>query len=148
VNDIPELNMELVCPHCGAVNRVPEARLGDHPKCGKCAAEVIPAAPIELNQSGFERFIGRDGLPVLVDFWAPWCGPCKQFAPVFAQTAGHYAGRLRCAKVNTEVEQGLAARHGIRSIPTLALFKGGREVDRVSGALPGPQLQAWLAQHL
>jgi thioredoxin 2 len=140
--------MELVCPHCGALNRVPDARLRDHPKCGKCAAEVVPAAPIELGQGNFERFVGRDGLPVLVDFWAPWCGPCKQFAPVFAQAAGHYAGRLRCAKVNTEVEQGLAARHAIRSIPTLALFKHGQEVDRVSGALPGPQLQAWLARYL
>ena len=140
--------MELVCPHCGALNRVPDDRLREHPKCGKCAAEVIPAAPIALTQGTFERFVERDGLPVLVDFWAPWCGPCKMFAPVFTQMAGQYAGRVRFAKVDTEAEGTLAARHGIRSIPTLALFKGGREIDRVSGALPAQQLQSWLVGHL
>ncbi|MDD3529411.1 MAG: thioredoxin TrxC [Gallionellaceae bacterium] len=140
--------MELVCPHCGAVNRVPEQRLGDQPRCGKCGGQVLPPAPIELAAGNFDRFIGRDGLPVLVDFWAPWCGPCKQFAPVFAQLAGQYVGGARFAKVDTEAEQALAARHGIRSIPTLALFKGGREVDRVAGALPAAQLAAWLRQHL
>lgn len=140
--------MELVCPHCGAINRVPAERLGDHPKCGKCASPVLPAAPIELGAAGFDRFLARDGLPVLVDFWAPWCGPCKMFAPTFAQMAGQYAGRVRFVKVNTEAEQTLAARHNIRSIPTLALFRGGRELDRVSGALSGQQLAAWLAQQL
>jgi thioredoxin 2 len=140
--------MELVCPHCGAVNRVPEERLGEHPKCGKCAAPVLPAAPIELTGATFDRFLSRDGLPVLVDFWAPWCGPCKQFAPTYAQMAGQYTGRVRFVKVDTEAEQILAGRHNIRSIPTLALFKAGRELDRVSGALPGPQLAAWLRQHL
>ncbi len=139
--------MELVCPQCGAVNRVPDQRLNQQPKCGKCGAEVLPAKPVELTGASFDKFVARNELPVLVDFWAPWCGPCKQFAPVFSQMAGQYLGRVRFAKVDTEAEQPLAARHGIRSIPTLALFKGGREVDRVSGALQGPQLQAWLAQH-
>jgi thioredoxin 2 len=140
--------MELVCPHCAAINRVPEARLHDQPKCGKCGAAVTPPTPINLNNASFDRFVGRDGLPVLVDFWAPWCGPCKQFAPTFSQMAGQYAGRVRFTKVDTEAEQALAARHAIRSIPTLVLFKGGREADRLSGALPAPQLQAWLARHL
>jgi thioredoxin 2 len=140
--------MELVCPHCGAINRVPVERLGDQPKCGKCGSFVLPGKPIELVAANFDRFLSRDGLPVLVDFWAPWCGPCKQFAPTFAQMAGQYAGKVRFVKVDTEAEQGLAARNNIRSIPTLALFKEGRELDRVSGALPGPQLSAWLTRHV
>ncbi len=140
--------MELVCPACGAVNRVPDERIREHPKCGKCGGEVLPARPIELGTGQFARFLARDGLPVLVDFWAPWCGPCKMFAPTFAALAGQYAGRARFVKVNTEAEQMLAGQHNIRSIPTLALFKGGREVDRVSGALPPQQLEAWLRQHL
>lgn len=139
--------MELVCPNCGAINRVPPERLNDRPKCGKCSAEVLPPHPVELTAATFEKFITRNELPVLVDFWAPWCGPCKMFAPVFQQMAGQYIGRVRFAKVNTEAEQMLAARYGIRSIPTLALFKGGREVDRVAGALPPQQLAAWLARH-
>ena len=138
--------MELVCPHCGAVNRVPDDRLTQHPKCGKCGAEVLPGQPVDLDAASFDKFIARNELPVLVDFWAPWCGPCKMFAPTFSQMAGQYVGKVRFAKVNTEAEQGLAARHGIRSIPTLAVFKGGREVDRVAGALPASQLQAWLAR--
>lgn len=138
--------MELVCPHCGAVNRLPPERLGQHPKCGRCGAEVLPAHPVELDATSFDKFISRNGLPVLVDFWAPWCGPCKMFAPTFSQLARHYVQQVRFAKVNTEVEQALSARYGIRSIPTLALFREGRELDRVAGALEAPQLQAWLAR--
>ncbi len=139
--------MELVCPHCLAVNRVPAERLADRPKCGKCGAEVLPAKPVDLNAASFDKFVARNELPVLVDFWAPWCGPCKTMAPAFAQAAAEHAGRVRFAKVDTEAEQGLAGRFGIRSIPTLALFKRGQEVDRVAGAMSAPQLAAWLARH-
>ncbi len=138
--------MELVCPHCGAVNRVPAERLGEAPKCGRCGHPVLGSQPVELGAANFDRFISRNELPVLVDFWAPWCGPCQQFAPVFSRLAGAWATRVRFAKVNTEAEQALAARYGIRSIPTLAVFKGGREIDRVSGALPAQQLEDWLSR--
>lgn len=140
-------SLELVCPHCQAINRVPLARLSDAPQCGQCHQSVLPPEPVKLTQVSFDRFIARNQLPVLVDFWAPWCGPCKAFAPVFAQLAPTYASRVRFAKVNTEEEQQIASNYQIRSIPTLALFKQGKELDRVSGALPPAQLQAWLARH-
>jgi thioredoxin 2 len=138
--------MHLVCPHCFAVNRVPDDKLGSQPKCGKCNAPVLAPAPVDLTQANFTRYIQHNELPVVVDFWAPWCGPCKQFAPVFAQLAPEFATRVRFAKVNTEVEQFLAQQYQIRSIPTLALFQKGIELDRVSGAMNGPQLKAWLAR--
>ena len=137
----------VVCPHCHAPNRVPRERLGDQPTCGQCKRALFTGEPVELNAASFDRHIGRSDLPVVVDFWAPWCGPCRSMAPAFAQAAQNLEPGFRLAKVNTEEEQALAARFGIRSIPTLALFKGGREVARQAGAMDAASLARWIRSH-
>jgi thioredoxin 2 len=140
--------LQVVCPHDGAINRIPASRLGDAPRCGRCRLALFSGAPLELNAAGFERQVGRDELPLLVDFWAPWCGPCRMMAPAFQQATALLEPRMRVAKVNTEDEPALAARFAIRSIPTMILFAGGREVARHSGALTAPsQIAAWANSH-
>ncbi|XQE66683.1 thioredoxin TrxC [Pseudomonas sp. P3C3] len=133
----------IPCPACNGLNRIPSERLGDAPRCGRCKSPVLPAAPITLNQASFAAQLKGD-LPLLVDVWADWCGPCKAFAPTFAQAAAQLQGRCRLGKLDSEANPQLSAQLGIRSIPSLILFRGGVEVARQSGALPLPQLLAWL----
>ena len=135
----------IPCPACDGLNRIPAQRLGDNPVCGRCKSALLPAAPIELNQANFAAQLKGD-LPLLVDVWADWCGPCKAFAPTFAQAAGQLQGKVRLGKLDSEANRQLAGQLGIRSIPSLILFQRGREVARQSGALPLPQLLAWLAE--
>jgi thioredoxin 2 len=133
----------VACPSCGATNRVPSARLGEDPTCGRCGTELLPGHPVELTDANFDRVVAASPLPVVVDFWAPWCGPCRQMAPHFAQAAGQLKGRVLFAKVNSDDNPGVSSRFAIRSIPTLVKLQGGREVDRLSGALPASQVAAW-----
>jgi thioredoxin 2 len=140
--------MQVVCPHCSAINRVPDARLGQHPNCGQCHQALFSAAPVALTGATFQKHVDRNDIPLLVDFWAPWCGPCLSMAPQYAQAAGLLEPRVRLAKVDTDAEQALGARFNIRSIPTLALFQGGREVARQSGAIGSADIVRWVQSHV
>lgn len=135
----------VVCPDCGSVNRVPEERLGSG-QCGRCGKSLFPGKTLQLTDANFARQIGRNDLSVLVDFWATWCGPCQMMAPVLEQLAAKRSARLRVGKLETEQSPKTAAQYGIRSIPTLVLFRGGREVARVSGAMQLSALEQWLTQ--
>jgi thioredoxin 2 len=134
----------VVCPHCHAANRVPADRLAEGGTCGKCKRVLFAGEPVELDQTSFDKHVDRSDLPLVVDFWAPWCGPCRMMAPAFAEAARTLEPRYRLAKVNTEQEQQLAARFGIQSIPTIAVFKNGREIARQAGAMNAGSLARWI----
>ncbi|MBX3636066.1 MAG: thioredoxin TrxC [Rubrivivax sp.] len=135
----------IVCVHCGATNRVPADRLADDPACGRCGRPVLAGTPADLDEAGFDRVVAHTDLPVLVDFWAPWCGPCRTMAPAFAQAAAQLKGRALLVKVNSDDHPRLAGRFGIRGIPTLIRLQGGRETARQSGALPAQAIVALAA---
>ncbi|MBS1191170.1 MAG: thioredoxin [Rhodocyclaceae bacterium] len=139
--------VHVVCPHCHTTNRVPQERLADGGTCGRCKERLFPGTAVELDQASFDRHVGHSDIPLVVDFWAPWCGPCRSMAPHFAEAARRLSPHYRLAKVNTEEEQQLAARYDIRSIPTLAVFRNGAEVARTSGAMPAEALMAWVRQN-
>jgi len=141
-------HLQIACPHCDVINRLPAARLGEAATCGRCKRSLFEGRPLDLTRVNFRKHVEQTDIPVVVDFWAPWCGPCRMMAPVFAQAAQQLEPHVRLAKVNTELEQEIAGRFAIRSIPTLVMFKSGREVARQAGAMQANQLLGWIRGYL
>ena len=140
--------VHVVCPHCAKINRIPAQRLGQSGKCGACGEPLFFGKPIELDARLLDRHLGRNDLPLVVDFWAPWCGPCHTMAPAFEETTKRTEPHARFAKVDTEAYPQVAAQWGIRGIPTVIIFSGGHERARSAGAMDARSLQTWVEQHL
>jgi thioredoxin 2 len=138
----------LVCPHCNTINLLPKERLGDSPRCGKCHEDVFDSHPVELGSASFDRHVMRNDIPTLVDFWAPWCGPCLAMAPAYEEAASVLEPDVRLAKLNTEEHQAIGARYGIRSIPTMIIFRDGEELARHSGAMMAGDIVQWVQSQL
>lgn len=140
--------LHIVCPHCHTVNRISSGRLNQHPLCGHCKEALFTGHPMELTSQNFKRHIARNDIPIVVDFWADWCGPCKMMAPSYAQAAVTLEPQVRLAKLNTEQEQSIAAQYNILSIPTLIIFKSGHEIARNSGAMSATEIVRWINNSL
>ena len=138
----------IVCPYCNGTNRLPSNKISQDVKCGRCKKPIFDTKPITLTTDNISQHLEKNDIPVMIDFWAPWCGPCKVMGPNFEQASRNFKTKVRFAKVNTEDQQSLGAHFNIRSIPTLVLFKEGKEVDRVSGALDANALISWINSKL